>query len=211
MKMRFLSRQRALSSESGLTVIELIVVVVIVSILAAVVAPSWLNFLTRQKLNSGINEAYRAMRKAQSQAQVQNIPWQASFRQNNGRVQVAVHPAHETEFVPIAVLNNGTYWQDLPQGVTIDTDKNDRGRYETSMTRQTPQGPWRVQFNYLGCPIRSYHNYCGQTSLQALGRITLKSESGGKMRRCAIVSTLIGAMRIGRNNPKPDSTQKYCH
>lgn len=209
--MRILHRQRALSSESGLTLLELIAVVAIIGILAAIAAPSWLNFLARQKLNSGINTAYRAMREAQNQAQTQNLTWQASFREQNGRVQVAIHAADEVEFVPTAVLNNESYWQNLPEGVIVDKAKNDRGRYETSLTRQTPQGPWRVQFNYQGCPIRTFDDYCGHTSLRALGRITLQSDKGGKMRRCAIVSTLIGAMRKGRDYPKPDSTEKYCH
>lgn len=194
-----------------MTLIELVVVAVILAILAAIAAPSWVNFLARQKLNSGINTVYQAMREAQTQARTQNMTWQASFRERNGRVQVAVHAAAETDFVPVGVLNNEGYWQDLPQGVIIDKDKNDRGTYETSLPKQTTQGPWRVQFNYLGCPIRTFDDYCGHTSLQALGRVTLMSENGGKMRRCAIASTLLGAMRIGRNYSKPDSTDKYCH
>jgi len=40
------------SSESGFTLIEVLVVVIIVGILGSIAAPGWLSFLERQRANS---------------------------------------------------------------------------------------------------------------------------------------------------------------
>jgi len=197
--------------DAGLSLIELLVVVVIVGILAATGVATWGNFLLRQRLNAGNNSIYRAVREAQETAKTRNLSWQVSFREQGDRAQFAVHRADSTEFIPTAVSNNEAYWRELPQGVLIDTTRNNKGKYETSIRKASDSGPWRVLFNYQGCLVYKPSDSCGKTSLRALGRITLYIEGTGKLRRCVVVSTLIGSIREGENHAKADRTGKYCY
>lgn len=208
------SKQLPLSA-AGYTLLELIIIIAIIGILSAIAAPAWFSFVERQQLNSAQNQVYRAMQEAKSNATREKITWQVSFRQIrlNGKdvVQWSIHPAEPANFIPISVTTNNALWHNLDPAVLIDTSKNDQDKYETSLTKQTATGPWRVQFNYYGCPVRQSNDECGQTSLTALGRITLRGKSGSKLRRCIIISTLLGAMRAGKDYPTVDSTGKYCH
>ena len=210
----FIGKPLPLSS-AGYTLLELIIMVAMMGILSAIAAPAWSSFVERQQLNSAQNQVYRAMQDAKNNATRDKITWQVSFRQirlnEKDVVQWSIHPAESGKFIPFSVINNNALWHNLDPNVLIDTIKNNKGKYETSLTKQTTAGPWRVQYNYYGCPVSQVNDECGQTSLTALGRITLRSKSGSKLRRCMITSTLLGAMRAGRDYPKADSTGKYCH
>lgn len=207
--------QRFSSSNLGFTLIELLIIGVIIGILGAFMAPNWIAFVERQHLNKAQNHIYQTLQAAKSNATRDKITWQVSFRQVtlNGKevVQWAIHPAEEGKFIPNSVMTNDALWQDLEPNVLIDESKNNKGKYETSLTKQSSAGPWRVQFNHYGCPVSQANDDCGQTSITALGRITLRSNNGGKLRRCVIVSTLLGAMRMGEEHPKADSSDKYCY
>ncbi|NEQ66052.1 MAG: type II secretion system protein [Symploca sp. SIO2D2] len=202
-------------SNQGFTVLETLIVVATIGILGTISAPNWMVLRNRQNINNSADQVYQAMQSAKSNARREKITWQVSFRQNNlqGKevTQFSIHPADTQEFIPDYVINNDALWSDLEANVIIDQSKNDKGKYETSITRKTPTGPWRVQFNYQGCPVRKPTNQCGQTSLQALGRLALRSENGGEYRRCVIISTLLGAIRKGENHSKADSSKKYCY
>lgn len=200
-------------SQRGFTLVELVAAIAIIGILAAILAPSWLRLVALYKLNFAQNRIYSAVRETQQLAKTHNLPWQVSFREYQGRSQFAIHRADSAAFIPDAVLNNAAYWKDLPDGVSIDTEQNDRGKHETNLTypNNFDTGPWRIQFNYLGCPVGKPQHNCGYTSPQALGRMTLQVKHGGKLRRCVIISTVLGAVRNGKNYPKVDSTKKYCH
>ena len=94
--------QRSLSSRwysvnrlqpAGFTLLEAVIIVTIVGILFALMAPGWTSFMTLQRLNTGQEQVLLAMREAQSRAKQSRGIWQASFQNVNGVVQWVIHPA----------------------------------------------------------------------------------------------------------------------
>jgi len=184
------------SATAGYTLLELIIVVIIVGIGSAIAAPGWLRFVNVQRLNTGQSQIYHAMQEAKRNAMRDNVTWQVSIREVDEQVQWAVHRA-DTDFIP-----PGVQWQNLDQEIQVDIEKNDQGVYETTLDspgQKTITGPWRVQFNYKG-------NTNGQ-----LGQFTLTPKTDSPDQRCVYVSTLIGALRMGEDNDKPNDSDKYCY
>ncbi|MEI6445773.1 MAG: type II secretion system protein [Nostocales cyanobacterium ELA583] len=167
-------------SSRGFTLIEMIAVVSVIGILSAIAAPSWLAFMKTRHLNVAQDQVYRSMREAQSQAKKEKLTYHASFRQKDNIVQWAIHPA--------TIDPSNAKWNDLDGSVQLDA--------ETTLD-ELPNGVRRVQFDYIG------------SVKVPLGRITLSSKSGGKAKRCVIVSTILGAMRTAKENPTPNNS-KYC-
>ncbi|WP_180267248.1 pilus assembly FimT family protein [Nostoc linckia] len=164
---------------SGFTVLETLVIVVLIGLLAALGIPNWITFVATRQLNTAQSEVYYAMRQAQTQATKEKSTWQASFREQNGIVQWAVHPA--------TVSPSNANWNNLDGNVRLDSETN----FEALTTVQ------QVRFDYRG-------------NAKDLGRITLSSKSGGKAKRCVIVSTIIGAIRTAKEHTRADGG-KYCY
>ncbi|ARV62234.1 prepilin-type N-terminal cleavage/methylation domain-containing protein [Nostocales cyanobacterium HT-58-2] len=200
-------------SNSGFTLIEILVSIVIIGILAGISAPSWLGFVDTQRLKTAQDEVYLAMRQAQSQATKNKLTWQVSFREQNGIVQWAVHQAEAKPevFIPNAISTNNDLWQKLDPNIQIDKNKNNKGEDETTLPTQTSPKAWRVLFNYQGCPIYKVGDECTQTSLKTLGQLTLSSKNGGQKKRCVYISTILGAIRIGKEHDTANSNGRYCY
>ncbi|NJM71514.1 MAG: prepilin-type N-terminal cleavage/methylation domain-containing protein [Scytonema sp. RU_4_4] len=176
-------------SNSGFTLLELLVSIVVITILAAISIPSWLAFVDTQRLKTAQNEVYLAIRQAQSQAIKNKLTWQVSFREQNRIVQWAVHQATVN---PVNAI-----WNNLDPNVYLDAET----------TFKQLNGVRQIQFDDRG-HIRK----------PPAGRITLSSKSGGKAKRCVYISTILGAMRIGKEHDKPeskhdesDTKEKYCY
>jgi hypothetical protein len=107
-------------------------------------------------------------------------------------VQWSIHPASITP-VPAS-------WRNLDANLRLDD--------ETTLPQSG--GVRRVRFNHYGCPVYQINDECGQTSILSQGRLTLSYQQGGKAKRCVIVSTLLGALRTGKENPKKQDG-KYCY
>ncbi len=150
--------------------VEVLVVAIMVSVLAASAGAGFLGWLDRLRVSEARDIILIAIRDAQSTAKQTHSTWQASFREENGRVQWAVHAAGD----PPSVWNTIEH-----SGVVVDTDR-------TTFYKDKTNNLWRVQFNHKG-------NTNGQ-----LGRITL-SNSNENNKRCAIVSTLLGAVRTAND------------
>ncbi|MBE9201547.1 MULTISPECIES: type II secretion system protein [unclassified Nodularia (in: cyanobacteria)] len=166
---------------NGFTLLETLSVVLMIGTLSAIAAPTWLSFVQTQRLNTSQGQVYRAMRQAQSQAKKERLTWQASFREQNSIVQWAVHPG--------TVNPSDANWNDLNSNVCLDPET----------TLQESNGVRRIQFDYRG-----------NVRQPPLGRITLSTKCGGKVKRCVIVSTILGAMRTAKEQSKMQD-DKYCY
>lgn len=184
----------------GFTLIETMIAIVIVGILAAIAAPSWISFVNTRRLGVAQDLVYRAVREAQSNAKRDKITWQASFQENNGIVQWAIHPAEPNSFLP-----NKINWNNLDQNIQVVKDKNNLNQCETTLNQPKAScpatGPWRVQFDYKGRP---------QAGVSELGQITLSSKNSSSL-RCIYISTILGAMRTGQEHSTANGNNNYCY
>lgn len=202
------------NSQTGYTITEILLVVAIIGIFSAIAVPAWNGFVGRQRLRAGATRVYWAMRTAQSEAKRQKISVQASFREKDNRVEWAVHLAS----IPPDELSDEA-WEKLPPGVLIDDKvRNDKGKYEASLPKVNPADNsvrnagtvYRALFNYKGCPVYKSTDECTHGNPRAKGRLGLKHKNLKKQKRCVIISTLIGVVRIGQENPKPKDG-RYCY
>ncbi|MEH2068513.1 MAG: type II secretion system protein [Nostoc sp.] len=199
------------SYSNGFTLPETLVIVVLIGILATLGISNWMAFVATCRLNTAQNEVYYAMRQAQRQAIKEKLTWQASFRIQNGVMQWTVHQAQATQFIPAHIKNNSNLWHNLESNIGIDEEENNKGKKETTLLKHTSQGVWRVIFNYQGCPIYEVGDECINTSLRTLGQITLYSQNAPKVKRCVYVSTILGAIKTGKDHLRANDNDKYCY
>jgi prepilin-type N-terminal cleavage/methylation domain-containing protein len=162
------------SQNQGFTLLENLVVVMMIGVLFAIAAPSWIAFLNAQRLNAAQSQVFEILRKAQSTAKLKRINQQVGFRQKDGRVQWVINsatPITDPDRLP---------WSSLDSAIRLDPEETN--------PQADKLGIHKIQFN-------SYGEVNGKT-----GRVTLFVPSSSA-KRCVIVSTLIGAMRTGQNRP----------
>lgn len=75
---------RRKKNQSGFTIIEMLVVALMVGILSAIAAPTWLMFANRQKVRTVNDRVYNAIQEAQSQAQLTSLGRSLEFGEHQG-------------------------------------------------------------------------------------------------------------------------------
>lgn len=169
-------------TQRGFTFLEMLVVIVVIGIIGAILAPGWLRFLDGNRLTVASSELYIGIRDAQLQAQAKKTAWQFSFREKDGRLEWATHAK--------SVAPANAQWQENLDAAAIQIDN------ETTFA--SSGGVYYVRFDEDG------------NVQYRLGRITLSSKDNPSIKRCVIVSTLIGAMRKSKEQPTPQDG-KLCY
>ena len=189
-KLRSRSRSRARSAQ-GFTIIEVLVVMVMIGILSAIAGPSWLTFVSGQRLKSVGNRALLAAREAQVKSKQQHRTWQVSFRDADGTLQYWVHPADVTD---------SPLWQSMEDGgsdaITIDTDSS-------SLSANCDPGDYCIQFADRGILDPDWKEKQASISDDLIGRITFKRRSDqfdDPQRQCLVVTSLLGSVQLNRDD-----------
>ncbi|MEM9905725.1 MAG: prepilin-type N-terminal cleavage/methylation domain-containing protein [Cyanobacteria bacterium P01_D01_bin.44] len=171
--------------QRGFTLTELLIVVVISGIIAALGAPTWFQFLEDRRLVAAQDKIHLGIRQAQAKAQQNATTWRFGIRQINGDIEWAVYPN--------GAAVSSIAWHPFNPYIQIDD--------ETSL-RRSSVGIYSVKFDHRG-------------NARILGRITLSNKSGSKAKRCVIVSTLLGETRKAKARSTPDPTyrrrERYCY
>jgi prepilin-type N-terminal cleavage/methylation domain-containing protein len=173
----------------GFTLLEQLVVVTIIGTMAAIGIPSFLKFWQVRQVAVAQDRVLSVLRQAQRRSTLQHLGQQASFRQQGQRVEWAIHPKTvKPDQLPPSL------WQQLPDGVVLDDDTLPAvvGSVATKgTTARKVKDTYVVQFD-------DYGEVNGQ-----LGRVTLAATTDEQVKRCVVVSTLLGAMRTGEGHSKP--------
>ncbi|OAB57652.1 hypothetical protein AY600_00615 [Phormidium willei BDU 130791] len=172
---------------AGFTTIEVLVVIVMIGILGAIAAPSWLSFVNGQRVKNTADAALQTMRRAQSRASTENRAWEASFRIDEEQgVQGAAYPA-----------DSNPSWTTLsPEAgnlVALDEER-------TTLPQDCTHGEYCIRFEDRGVVSEDSYDNADNDDSGTLARIAFTDVEGGNNpnRRCVIVATILGSIRGDR-------------
>jgi prepilin-type N-terminal cleavage/methylation domain-containing protein len=165
---------------AGFTLLELMIVLVIIGVLSAIVAPSWIGFNATRQLSVAQEQIQGSIKNGQHMAKLKRMPQKFVVEQYGDSVRwgTATDPN-----VPVE-------WK-TAQNISIDTTQT------TFRKDRTIDYRWFMVLDDDG------------TVTGQLGRVTLIS-SAVKAQRCVIMSTLLGETRKGeKHSVKRDGFSCY--
>jgi prepilin-type N-terminal cleavage/methylation domain-containing protein len=222
---RYLINKLRLTSNTdynaGFSLLELIVVVVIVGILAAIVGPGWLGFVNRQRVNKANDAVLGALQDAQKQAKKIKRNYSVSFAVDNGVPKFSVYPNPNITNPPPPLTSS--LWKTLGEGMEFKqgqvliysnltsynplqtTNENankksaDTVNYNTALSNTAIS---TITFDYMGVLAPKFDKTAADTVLKiavATPKIGSAGTAASELKRCVFIETLIGGMRIGKN------------
>lgn len=178
----YFRRSRLFVGVGGFTLLEVLVVLFFLGVVSALASPGWLKYLERLKVSDAQSKIYAAIRATQNSAQSDRLNWQFSIRETAaGEVEWARHRQTDTPMV----------WRNLGTD-TIDIDT-------ANTTLDSSNGAYYVRFNYKG--------YLASRTRT----LTLTSSRVPSIKRCVVMSNLLGAMRQAKEQQTPSASGRYCH
>ncbi len=169
-------------SDGGFTIIELIVIVLVLGILSAIAAPSWLAFINRQRVRTVNDRVFQSLRLAQSEA-----------KRTKRDIKVTFHYDPDPQPNPVADPPTVTFDPPLATGGSTQT-LNGGGEIKPgtiALTVNRPAGatppPNSIVFDYQG------NVTTGTTPFVVT--VAPANSTNSSARQCAIVETIIGGMR----------------
>ena len=193
------------SNSAGFSLLEMIVVVLIIAVLSAIIAPGWLAFVNRQrvaKVNDGI---FSTLQEAQREAKRTKRSYSASFRTENQVPEFAIHQADSTP--------QPSQWKKLGENLEINpgqvllcsnVDANAPNTEDTSVTCNFSDANKRtITFDYQGNLAEKSGGDPADTPLMVTAGIPESNNANAVIeatQRCVQVKTLIGSMQVGQEN-----------
>lgn len=163
--------------EEGFTLIELLVVIVIVGILGAIVAPSWLSFFTRQKMNAVNSDLVSVIKRAQSDALQKRSRRQVIFSGVGSTPSATVsYPGSGGEALYTEVL--GTDSESLQ---LVSFERNSSDAWVAAITSS-------ISFDHNG--------NVSSNNVPYIIKVQTQDSSLSTSSRCVIITTLLGGIKM---------------
>jgi prepilin-type N-terminal cleavage/methylation domain-containing protein len=200
---------------AGYTLLELLIVILILGILAAIVSPSLITWLNNQRVGAVRSQISDAMRKAQNEAKRTKINRELRFRFDQQR--------RVNEYAIIPAIDNGTgqptRLANVDPSIKWQTLADDGGNRQGLQLRMSasplpspnaPDGPngtsAGIVFNPYGAVVvgGSTAAYEGDTNSTTNVFTVQVTVNGNQHKRCVVVRTLLGAFREEKNGACPN-------
>ena len=210
-------------SNSGFTLIEVLVAIVIVSILSAIAAPSWLGFVQTQQLNKANDTVLAALQEAQQQAKKSKRSYSVSFRTNEDNEKIVEYAVYPTEKIfskdeddkdidpddvniwkPIG-SELGVNAEQFLVGTNLE-DKNEGGDDNIDLLTGDKRNVKTIAFDYKGTLPRD-----AEMPFKIVLATPDKPNSNkpSNKKRCVIVETLVGGLRTARDEDCDNKNSRW--
>jgi type II secretory pathway pseudopilin PulG len=192
--LQHLSRRSPSQGEAGFTIMELLIIIIIVGVLSAIAAPSWLSFVNQRRVNAANDFVLRSLQEAQSQAKNKKLSYSVSLiAPSGGSPALAVHPASSS---PTSITDKRwkSFGQELgikPKQIWLGTNASN---VAANLKPVPPNRVTAITFDYLGNAQSGNGVVIAVAAAQRNNQTTPLPQTN----RCVAVITLLGSMRTGK-------------
>jgi prepilin-type N-terminal cleavage/methylation domain-containing protein len=206
-------------NNSGFTLIELIVVVAMVGIIAAIAAPSWLGFVAQQRVNKTNDVVFTALLDAQREAKKNKNTYNVAFRYSPTKKASEILVYHGApEPITSTNIQNSRNWKAIGEDIGVkqgevfiytNLDGNTYNKQSTPNIVTTTPGTGTISFDFMGTVTQaelggssSTTNTVNNSSLGlkiAVATVNPGAIAAGRHKRCVIIETIIGGIRSAKD------------
>jgi prepilin-type N-terminal cleavage/methylation domain-containing protein len=177
-------------SIEGFTLLEILVVVILIGIMFAIGAPSWVAFINNQRVGTVRNQVFETLRTAQAEARRTKVNRAVVLDNNNNQPRIAIIPV-QSDSITVS-KSDVQNWQVLGNGEIKP------GMIKASSSPASTQGfDASVLFDTYGNIIKTDNK---PLPTDTGYKITVGVANSAAPRRCLIVKTLLGAIQDGSNS-----------